>query len=52
MGEVSRFIEAAIITAVFAAAAMSMNYFANAGCDHKKPVTAMVDRGPPRVVLN
>jgi len=52
MGEISRFIEGAIITAAFALAAVCMNYSAHTGCDHNKPVTARIDRGPSRVVIN
>jgi hypothetical protein len=52
MDDISRFIEAAIITAVFAAGVVFMNYSTNAGCDHNKSVTVRIDRGPSRVAIN
>ena len=52
MGDISRFIEAAIITTLFAAGIMGMNYSARTACNHDKSVTAMIDRGPSRVAAN
>jgi hypothetical protein len=52
MGEVSRFIEAAIITAVFATGVMCMNYSAWTDCDHNRSVMARIDRGPSLVAIN
>ena len=52
MGDISRFIEAAIISAVFAAGVVCMNYSSRGGCDHGKPVTAMTERGASRLVIN
>jgi hypothetical protein len=52
MGEISRFIEAAIITAVFAAATVCLNYSAHSGCGHQKSAMVRIDRGPSRVAIN
>ncbi len=52
MGDISRFVEAAIITTVFAAGVVWMNYSAWTACDHNRPVTARIDRGPSRVAAS
>lgn len=52
MGEISRFMEAAIITAVFAAGAFFVNYPSGSGCGKNKAVAARIERGPSRVFIN
>jgi hypothetical protein len=50
MGEMNRFVEAAVVTALFAVSVLCMNYSSDRGC--AKTSAAVIDRGPSHVIAN